>query len=345
MPSAVYTKWHQLQVELIIGAGGASVMDCAKLVAFGACHEADWWDYVKGKNPYGLKKLPLILMPTYSSSGSEYGLGAVSVDSQPDDFGTAFGIPADYAVLVPKYSLSLGKELTAYTGLVTLVQLSASVIGDKNPVSYDAGISIIRNVLKAAKQLAVQPDDLDARGIILYGASIATSGRLGIGKAENYSYDIYELEFIPEVLFGASYRKSLTTLFPRFLKEMAAYHEADIRGYFKDAFGYAGDISESADKMTAMFMELGIDMYFDGSADEERIREKQIGFCRACYGCADDNGYQPSVLYLCLQNLSDWTEKESRYISDLYGIGTRGDETACEKYFNLTQRKPCHFRV
>ena len=92
-------------------------------------------------------------------------------------------------------------------------------------------------------------------------------------------------------------------------------------------------------------MELGIDMYFDGSADEERIREKQIGFCRACYGCADDNGYQPSVLYLCLQNLSDWTEKESRYISDLYGIGTRGDETACEKYFNLTQREPRHFRV
>lgn len=30
------------QVELIIGAGGASVMDCAKLIAFGAKHEADW---------------------------------------------------------------------------------------------------------------------------------------------------------------------------------------------------------------------------------------------------------------------------------------------------------------
>lgn len=59
------------QVELIIGAGGASVMDCAKLIAFGAKHEADWWDYVKGKDPYGLQKLPLILMPTYPSSGSE----------------------------------------------------------------------------------------------------------------------------------------------------------------------------------------------------------------------------------------------------------------------------------
>lgn len=168
------------------------------------------------------------------------------------------------------------KELTAYTGLVTLVQLSASVLGDKNPVSYDAGISVIRNVLKATKQLAQQPNDLDARGVILYGASIATSGRLGIRKVEIYSYDIYEVEFIPEVLFGASYRKSLTTLFPRFLKAMATYHKSDICNYFKDAFGYEGDIAQSADKMVALFTELGVDMYFDGNVDEEHIRHISV---------------------------------------------------------------------
>lgn len=66
------------QIELIIGAGGASIMDCAKLIAFGVYHEEDLWEYVRmQKKPYGLKKLPLILMPTYPSSGSEYGLGAV----------------------------------------------------------------------------------------------------------------------------------------------------------------------------------------------------------------------------------------------------------------------------
>lgn len=141
------------QIDLVIGAGGASIMDCAKLIALGSCHE-DFWEYVKGrKNPYGLKKLPLVLMPTYPSSGSEYGLGAVAADAGTNDFGTAYGIAADYAILAPKYSLSLSREMTAYTAPVTLVQLSASTLGDKNPVSYDCGISIIRNVLKAAKQL------------------------------------------------------------------------------------------------------------------------------------------------------------------------------------------------
>lgn len=264
-------------IELVIGAGGANIMDCAKLIAFGTYHTDDLWEYVKAKkNPYGLKKLPLILMPTYPSSGSEYGLGAVSADSRTGDFGTAYGIAADTAILVPKYSMSLGTEMTAYTGLVTLVQLSASTIGDKNPVSYDIGISVIRNVLAAVKKLKEDPEDSDARGVILYGASLSTSGRLGLGKEENYMYEIYELEFIPEVLYSAVYRKSLTTLFPRFLKAMAKYHDTDIRRYLKDVFGYEGCIEESVNKMTELFGEFGIDMFFEGGASPEKIKEIDI---------------------------------------------------------------------
>lgn len=60
----------------------------------------------------------------------------MAADTAVGDFGTAFGIAADVAVLVPKYSLSLDTQMTAYTGLVTLVLLSASTLGDQNPVSY-----------------------------------------------------------------------------------------------------------------------------------------------------------------------------------------------------------------
>lgn len=264
-------------IDLVIGAGGASIMDCAKLIAFGAFHREDLWDYIKGKkNPYGLAKLPLILIPTYPSSGSEYGLGAVCTDERTGDFGTAYGIAADTAILVPKYSLSLGSEMTTYSGLVTLVQLFASTMGDTNPVSYDIGTSVIRNVLKATKRLKENPDDMDARGVILYSASISTSSRLGLGKTQNYPYDIYELEFIPEVLFGATYRKSLTTVFPRFLKIMGRHFETDVTKFIKDAFGYEGSVEKSADKLTALFSELGVDMYFDGEVAEDKIGKIDI---------------------------------------------------------------------
>lgn len=218
----------------------------------------------------------LILIPTYPSSGSEYGLGAVAADSRCKEFGTAYGIAADLAILVPKYSMSLNRTMTAYTGLVTLVQLSASTIGDQNPVSYDIGISVIRNVLKATKILKENPKDEDARGVILYGASISTSGRLGLGKKENYAYDIYEVEFIPEVLFDAPYRQSLTAVFPRFLKAMAKYHHDDICAYFHDAFDFKGEIDESVRQMIELFENLGINMSFEGSVTREEIAKIDI---------------------------------------------------------------------
>ena len=120
------------------------------------------------------------------------------------------------------------------------------------------------------------PEEQDARGVILYGAAISTSGRLGIGKEENYSYDIYELEFIPEVLFGAAYRKSLTTIFPRFLEVMSKYHKEDICKFIKDAFGYEGDIADTSSKIVELFKTLGVDMQFEGNVDEEKIRSIDI---------------------------------------------------------------------
>lgn len=258
-------------VTMIVGAGGASVMDSAKLIAFGFHHETDLWDYLKGKASYGLERLRLALIPTYPSSGSENGLGAVSVDSRNGDFGTAYGIPADYAILCPKYSLSLDKEMTAYTGLVTLVQLSACVLGDRNKMSYDAGISYIKNILKATMTLQDTPEDLDARSIIMLGASLSTSSRIGIGKVEQFAYDIYELEFLPEVLFGSTYRRSLTTVFPHFLRVIGRHHEEEISMYFHDAFGFDYSIEESSRKLGELFASFGIPMSYKGEITRNQV--------------------------------------------------------------------------
>lgn len=258
-------------VTMVIGVGGASCMDCSKLISFGYYHEEDLWDYVKGKPSYGLRKLPTVAIPTYPSSGSENGLGAVSIDSRTGDFGTAYGIPAEYAILCPKYSLTLGKEMTAYTGLVTLVQLCACILGDKNPISYDAGISYIKNVLKATETLKDEPQNIDARSTIMLGASISTSSRLGIGKEDFFAYDIYEIEFLPEKLFGSTYRRSLTSIFPRFLKAMAKHHEADVRKLYSDAFGFNGSVEESTNQLISLFESLGVPMYYEGNATREQV--------------------------------------------------------------------------
>ena len=95
-----------------------------------------------------------------------------------------------------------------------LFGMITGVLGDKNPISYDLGISVIKNVLKATHELKNNPNDLKSRGIILYGASISTSEWIGLGKETDFASDFYCLEIILEILFNSTYRKSLTALFP-----------------------------------------------------------------------------------------------------------------------------------
>lgn len=125
---------------------------------------------------------------------------------------------------------------------------------------------------RAVQMLKDEPTNEDARGMILYGASISTSSRLGLGKEKNYAYDIYEVEFVPEVLLGVSYRKSLTTIFPRILKAMGKYHVQDIEKFFRDAFDFEGSIEGSAERMIEMFADMGVDMYFEKGADVNNLK-------------------------------------------------------------------------
>lgn len=145
-------------VTMVIGVGGASCMGCSKLISFGYYHEDGLWDYVKGKSSYGLKKLPTIDIPTYPSSGSENGLGAVSSDSRNGDFGTAYGIPAEYAIICPKYSLTLNPEMTAYTGLVTIVQLCACILGDKKTFVFLLGYILYQKRFKSNQDFKGNPN-------------------------------------------------------------------------------------------------------------------------------------------------------------------------------------------
>lgn len=73
------------------------------------------------------------------------------------------------------------------------------------------------------------------------------------------------------MLFGSTYRRSLTTVFPRFLHVMSRHHEEDIRRYFLDAFGFDSSIEESSRKLTELFASFGVPMWYDGEVSREQV--------------------------------------------------------------------------
>ena len=57
-------------IDMVLAIGGGSVIDCAKVVAAGACYDGDPWDLVI--TPRWIKKaLPIYSVLTLSATGSE----------------------------------------------------------------------------------------------------------------------------------------------------------------------------------------------------------------------------------------------------------------------------------
>jgi alcohol dehydrogenase class IV len=124
--------------DLVIGLGGGSAMDCAKMAAVlmkNTGKVTDYWGADRVPNP----GLPVIAIPTTAGTGSEASPACVFVD--PED-GVKKGVRSDFiipevAILDPLLTLGLPQGLTASTGVDALTHaievytsLRANLISD-----------------------------------------------------------------------------------------------------------------------------------------------------------------------------------------------------------------------
>jgi len=109
---------REFKPDCIIGIGGGSSMDTAKVVAMVFVCGGDLKDYLEGK-PYNAR-LPLFLVPTTAGTGSEVtGDSVFSVNKQKRWISHSCLVP-DLSILDPELTVSLPKRVTASTGLDVL---------------------------------------------------------------------------------------------------------------------------------------------------------------------------------------------------------------------------------
>lgn len=225
------------QVDTIIGIGGCTCMDIAKIISFGVFH-SDLEDYLKiSKVPKNSEKLTIATIPTYPSGGSEIN-AASEVDNLPDgSHGSLYGVYADYTCLNPEFTYSLDSENTAYAAIVTFIQASINYLGGSSEISEGLTKTVLAEVLSSLKTCIANPNDFNARGNQMWASAMTTMGILSCGKDNSWSYSIYEEVEYFRRLMGLSYRKALTVFFPRWLLSRAKYHENDVYKYVVEILG------------------------------------------------------------------------------------------------------------
>ncbi|ALK95111.1 alcohol dehydrogenase [Massilia sp. WF1] len=166
---------RQQGTELVIGLGGGSSMDVAKLVAVLAGSAQPLAD-MYGIGKVSGKRLPLVQVPTTAGTGSEVTNIAIVTTGETTKMGVvAPQLYADIALLDAKLTLGLPPVVTAATGIDAMVHAIEAYTSrhKKNPLSdmlARQALSLLSaNIVKACEN----GRDLDARQAMLLGACLA----------------------------------------------------------------------------------------------------------------------------------------------------------------------------
>ena len=163
-------------VDAVIGFGGGSSLDVAKLVAVLAMDNQSLKDIYGVGNITG-RRLPLILIPTTSGTGSEVTPISILTTGKSEKMGVVSPVLIpDIALLDPELTLELPAHVTAATGIdamVHAIEAYASTSANNNPLSKVLAKQALR-LMGAALETAVhKPRDIEARSDMLLGSLLA----------------------------------------------------------------------------------------------------------------------------------------------------------------------------
>ena len=162
-------------VDLIVGLGGGSSMDCAKGINFVLTNGGRIEDYW-GANKASRAMLPMIAVPTTSGTGSE--AQSYALIARPDThMKMACGDPkaaCRVALLDPELTLSMPAPVTASTGIDALSHAVESyVCTRRNPVSQLFSRQAWQLLVRGFPAVVAAAGDVDARAKMLLGAHLA----------------------------------------------------------------------------------------------------------------------------------------------------------------------------
>jgi len=158
--------------DAVIGVGGGSALDVAKLVAALADSELATLDIAEAARPLPDRRPLLALVPTTAGTGSEATTTAIFSDAaQTKRWAWGASLRPDLAILDAALTRSLPPWLTAATGLDAFVHaLEAATNAKATPASRAAADRALAVIPDALPVVMARPDDVAAREALLVAA-------------------------------------------------------------------------------------------------------------------------------------------------------------------------------
>jgi alcohol dehydrogenase len=282
--AAAYNAARDFGAQLVVGLGGGSAMDVAKLAAYFA-DSAETLRQILGVDQARGRRLPLILVPTTAGTGSE--VTPIAVVTLNDDTKGAVVSPLllpDMALLDANLTLSLPPAVTAHTGIDAMVHAIEAYTSAhrKNPVSDALALRALRLLDDNIRTAFHDGSNAAARSGMLLGACLA-----GMAFANAPVAAVHALAYPLGGIFHLPHGLSNAVVLPdvlRFNRPAAERLYAELGRAIHPGPAIPPGDSEACDyllyRLDALLAELGIDRrlgsYGIGAEDLDRLAEDAL---------------------------------------------------------------------
>jgi len=252
------------KVDLIIGAGGGSVLDEAKAIAMGAACEDDIWDIMQGQKR-ATAALPVLTILTVAATGSEMNNCFVLTEDETHFKAACFNnlVFPKASILDPTFTTTLPLEYTAFAAADIFSHLTEGYFTQKEDTLLQDGLveAEVRTIIESMRILIADSKDYTARANMMWAATLGWNGLLnsGIGR---YATPCHMLGHPLSGHYDLAHGASLSIVTPKWLREKAKTEPRRIANFFRRIFGtsFADDATcaeEGIQALETWYKEIG----------------------------------------------------------------------------------------
>ena len=274
------------EIDVILGVGGGSVMDCCKAISIAARYDGDVWeDFWKRPGVFDFEPLPLGVIVTVAGTGSECNGGAV-ITNEKLKIKTGRDYPQcnpKFALLDPTYTYSVPKKQMVSGGFDILSHIMEIYFSEPNEdnVSDDISEALMRSAIRNLRAAIQNPQDYTARSNLMWAATMAENRVIKLGK--RMDFECHQMEHQLGAYTNCNHGAGLAVLHPVYYRHICKAGEKKFAQFAVNVWGISKDgktdeeLAKAGVEALANFIkEIGMPTTFKELGIDENINLKEI---------------------------------------------------------------------
>lgn len=227
-------------IDFILAVGGGSTIDCTKLISAGAFYEGDAWDIVIGKyNPK--KALPFGVVLTLAATGSEMNSGSVITNLDTGEklgWGGPLFFPK-FSILDPVYTFTVPRNQTVNGVVDSMSHLLEQYFNREHNPLLDTFIEgAMKTIMKYAPLALENPNDYEARSVLMLSATIALNHSLDLGVIGDWG--THRIEHAVSAVYDIPHGEGLAIIMPNWILHIIDKDVARVKEFATNIMGVEG---------------------------------------------------------------------------------------------------------